>query len=93
MAEQERYEVKPVEGESFQGRQWGYVIERDGEELWHVVTGATGACWNVEDRLTVVETDPEVLHVCDLDELIAALQALRSSDAHKQLVAEWGDDG
>jgi hypothetical protein len=44
------WNIEPVEGEAYKGRQWGY---------------------------------------CELDDMIAALTALRGSEAHRKHVARW----
>jgi len=76
------FTVEPFEGKAHEGRQYGYVVT-DGEEwAWNASTGGTGACWNVSDR-------DGSLHICDLDAFIAALTALRNSDAHKKHVERW----
>lgn len=88
------YTIEPVEGESYEGRQWGYVVKRDGEPILRATTGGTGACWNIEEAVpTTVGADGEMeadeFHVCDLNEFIAALEALRDSEAHRLNVERW----
>ena len=83
------FEVKPVAGEDYEGRQWGFVIERDGNPVWHVTTGSTGICWNLEDNGDRADNTIVPLHICDLDGLIEALEALRDSQAHADNVQRW----
>jgi hypothetical protein len=93
------YEVRPVEGQDYEGRQYGYEIWRlpdEGEDFvpyaeWTATTGSTGPCWNIDDvRPDVPGEEPSVpLHVCDLEGFIDALQALRDSEADAELQRGW----
>jgi hypothetical protein len=83
------FEIKPVEGENYEGRQWGYTIERDGRAVLHATTGGTGECWNVEAAEDATDNDVVPIHVCDLNDFIGALQALQGSEAHAAHVARW----
>ena len=80
------FRVVPLKGKSYEGRQFGYVIEQDGLPAWYVSTGGTGSCWNIRE---VDDEGGDLMHVCELDELIGALEALRESDANKEHVARW----
>jgi hypothetical protein len=82
------YSVEPAAGKRYKNRQWGYRITRDGETILHADTGGTGPCWNLLMHGGFEED--ETMHVCDLDELIAALTALRDSDANAEHVKRWG---
>jgi len=83
-----QFRIVPVEGESHEGRQWGYEIH---DEYDHVVatcsTGGTGACWNID--FYPEEQEAESVHVCELDDLIDMLVTLRDSKAHADHVARW----
>lgn len=80
--------IQPAESQDYEGRQWGWDIYVNGELLWNVTTGGTGPCWNIVEA-DVPEDERFYLHVCDLDDLIAALTALRDSDEHRANVARW----
>lgn len=94
---QDCYSIEPIEGQDSQGRHWGYRILKDGVPYIECVTGATGACWNIDDydcttHGIAVNTEKETiypLHVCDLDDLIGALVYLKRSDVHKEQVERW----
>jgi len=85
--------VVAVEGEDHEGRQWGYEVvgerrfELRGLPILRAVTGGTGPCWNI--TLDAHTDDEETLHVCDLDEFIAALTVLRDSDANREHKERW----
>ena len=81
------YSVEPIEGQSYAGRQWGWMVLKDGEPFLECSTGGTGPCWNVDTELS--DVDSVAMHVCELDDLIAALQVLRESDAYRANVARW----
>ncbi len=87
MAEPSEFEVLPIPGKNYEGRQWGYEIVKGGETLFEVTTGGTGTCWNIDSDPGDLDATP--LHVCDLDEAIAALRALRDSEAHRLHVERW----
>lgn len=74
------FAVEPVAGES-------YEIRKDGQRLFRCWMGGTGRCWNI-DFDPADEEEPAV-HVCDLDEMIAALQALRESDVYRENEERW----
>lgn len=85
------YKVVPVEGEctepEYGSRQYGWmVIDPSGIEVLHCVEGGTGECWNIGDPQ---HPEDSLLHVCELDDLIAALQALKGSEAHRLHVEYW----
>jgi hypothetical protein len=84
-------EIVPIEGQNHEGRQWGWRILKDGEPLFDCTTGGTGDCWNVGEppELCAGEEPGDKLHICDLDEAIGALRALRDSEAHRQNVEQW----
>ena len=85
------FTVEPVEGENYEGRQWGWHVVLDGRPVLDCSTGGTGPCWNI-DCLQTTSVDPSddvPMHVCDLDELISALTALRDSEAHAENVQRW----
>lgn len=84
-AKAERLSIEPNPGENYEGRQWGYTIMLDGRPYLRVTTGGTGSCWNLMDP----EDEDDELHICELDDLIAALQFLRDSEAHKEHVKRW----
>jgi hypothetical protein len=90
-AADDEFEIRPVADENYEGRQWGYEIVKDGEVVFTATTGGTGPCWNLgEDPRSYADpTDAGSMHICDLDEAIAALKALRDSAAHRQNVARW----
>lgn len=85
------YTVEPIEGQAYEGRQIGYVVMRDGERVFECSTGGTGACWNI--RQNAEDDEPYLptidVHVCDLDDLIGALTALRDSEANRLHVERW----
>jgi hypothetical protein len=83
------FEIKPVEGEAYEGRQWGYMVECDGQPILHATTGGTGDCWNIEAADDADDNDVIPMHVCDLNGFISALEALRDSRAHAEHVARW----
>lgn len=80
-----RFTVEPIEGHAHEGRQIGWVVKHDGIPVINVHTGGTGECWNISET----GPEPQSLHTCDLDELIAALEALRDSEAHRMHVERW----
>lgn len=84
------FAIVPVEGESYEGRQWGYLVTASGEPYLHVTTGGTGTCWNV--GLLDGEPESEPLHVCDLEKFVAALTGLLCSGEHAAHCARWGDE-
>ena len=75
------YRVEPVEGQDYDGRQWGYRMVGP-RWTYEAHTGGTGACWNVG-------IDDDRVHVCDLDSFIEALVALRDSQANADHKARW----
>jgi hypothetical protein len=81
------YTIEPVAGCDYEGRQWGYRVLLDGHPYMECSTGGTGPCWNF--TLELEDEDAILEHVCDLDELIGALTALRDSDAHRENVERW----
>lgn len=81
------FTITPVEGESYEGHQWGYEIKLAGFTFARAWTGGTGPCWNID--LEPNDDEEQPIHVCDLDELIAALQALRESDAYRENEERW----
>jgi hypothetical protein len=85
------YEVVPVPGENYEGRQWGYRILQDGVPFLDCHTGGTGPCWNISEPPEHYPGDDpgDPLHICELDEMIAALTALRDSGAHRENVERW----
>jgi hypothetical protein len=93
-----KYEVRSAPGEDYEGRQYGYQIWRlptDDETFppypeWTATTGSTGPCWNIDSYDPMNQDDDGTpLHVCDLDDLIEALQALASSDADHKHQERW----
>lgn len=82
-------EIIPNEGESYEGRQYGWMIMLNGTPYARAWTGGTGACWNVlfnpED-----EDDAVAVHFCELDEAISALTALRDSSMNAAHRKRWG---
>jgi hypothetical protein len=90
------YKVKPVEGQDYEGRQWGYQIwclpdDSDQHSFepfpeWNVQTGGTGPCWNISQ---VGDDEGAPMHVCSLEDLIAALEALRDSEADAAHRKRW----
>lgn len=72
-------EVKQADGHA--------VIVVDGVERYECSPGGTGPCWNI--RETEDEANDFYIHVCDLDDFMAALKALRDSDAHRANVERW----
>jgi hypothetical protein len=92
MAEPTEFEVVPIPGQDYEGRQWGYLITKDGMPEFEVHTGGTGPCWNIDNAPGPMDDDAPTIvpmHMCDLDETIAALEALRDSEAHRQNVKRW----
>jgi len=84
------YKVVPIEGQNVDGRQYGWQIQADGLGIFDCFQGSTGACWNLSNTPSYNDEDPDdPIHICDLDEAIQALEALRDSDAHKQNVERW----
>jgi hypothetical protein len=84
------FEIVPIPGQAYEGRQWGWRILKDGRPFLDCFTGGTGSCWNLADaEPSPWEESGESLHVCDLDELIAALSVLRGSEAHRANVERW----
>lgn len=82
-------QIEPIEGQCHEGRQWGWRI-RAGVSEFRAVTGGTGTCWNIgQDDLDGAPT--AMMHVCELDDLIEALVALRDSDAHRDHLVRWGE--
>lgn len=81
--------IEALEGEEHEGRQWGYLITVDDEPSWHASTGGTGPCWNLTEVSSEPNFEPDQVHICDLDELIATLTTLRDSEAHKANAARW----
>lgn len=83
--------IEPNPEENYKGRQWGYTLVCASGTKFPVHTGGTGPCWNIgEDPAAYDHPDEaETLHVCDLDEFIEALQALRASDAYRENVERW----
>lgn len=82
------FTVQPIAGKEYDGFQWGWrVVDEYGNDYLHASTGGTGPCWNVCDP----EDNPEVcpFHACEIDELIAALQALRESEAYRLNEERW----
>jgi hypothetical protein len=57
-----------------------------GDSQLECYPGGTGPCWNIRDA---DDEGANYLHVCDLDDLIAALHTLKNSDAHKANVKRW----
>jgi hypothetical protein len=61
-----------------------------GGGTWRVTftSGGTGPCWNisVDDPL---ERDRCILHICDLDAFIAALQHFAASDVRREADLRW----
>jgi hypothetical protein len=83
------FSVVPIDGQEYKGRQWGWLIQADGHPFLEAVAGGTGACWNLSEVTEEPDAYPSRMHVCDLDELIAALVTLRNSEAHASLVERW----
>ena len=81
------YDVVPIDGQEYEGRQWGWRVLKDGVPVFDCSTGGTGPYWNIADIGEPDESFP--LHICDLDDAIDALVALRDSEANKQSVARW----
>jgi hypothetical protein len=91
----ERFTIVPIEGDSYEGRQWGYHVLVDGLPYLRATTGGTGSCWNFS-RYEVNASDGEWVrqdegdwHICELDDLIGALEALKASPAHRENVQRW----
>jgi hypothetical protein len=84
-------EIRPVPDQNYEGRQWGYELVLESGTKFPVHTGGTGACWNIgEDPAAYADPDEaDTIHVCELDELIAALQALRQSDVYRENYERW----
>jgi hypothetical protein len=79
--------IVPIEGENYEGRQWGYMIQDDsGFNLWRVWTGGTGPCWNIAPA---DEMNDHPLHVCNLSQFVEAITALRDSEANAANEARW----
>jgi hypothetical protein len=72
--------------ESADDRRWSYVIKLNDRDFLQAHTGGTGPCWNVKEA---DDEDAFYLHICELDEMIGALQALRDSEAHRLNVERW----
>jgi hypothetical protein len=89
--EASNYEIVPIEGESVEGRQYGWRILKDGVPYLDCTTGGTSACWNIDDADVGPGEEQAVtpLHICDIDEMIGALVALRDSEVNAQHVARW----
>jgi hypothetical protein len=64
-------------------------ILKDGSPYLGCWPGGTGPCWNIRVVENSQEGYDEQIHVCELDELIGALQALRASAAHQENVKRW----
>lgn len=84
-------EIRANPEENYEGRQWGYELVLESGTKFRVWMGGTGACWNIgEDPATLSDPDDAGnIHVCDLDELIAALKALRESDIYRANYERW----
>lgn len=83
------YDVVPIDGQEYEGRQWGWRVLKDGVPMFDCSTGGTGPCWNVGETEPKRDEGDVPLHICDLDDAIDALVALRDSEANKQSVARW----
>lgn len=83
------YEIVPIKGKGYEGRQWGWKILQDGVPMLDCFTGGTGPCWNIGEPAESADVGDVPLHVCELDDMIDALVALRESEANKQNVARW----
>jgi len=69
---------------------WRYVVAEHGMPILECSRGGTGDCWNIEKfGWNELEYEPVTWHICDLDDFISALVALRESKAHKRNVAYW----
>ena len=64
----------------------GWLISLKGEPYLYAYPGSTGPCWHIREA---DDEGADFLHVCELDDLIAALQALKASDAHRVNVERW----
>lgn len=86
-----QFDIRPIEGKSYEGRQYGWCIYKDDLPYIDVSMGGTGPCWNLDDADGRGENPGTVcpLHICELDELIGALEHLRDSDVHKANVDQW----
>jgi hypothetical protein len=86
------FTVEPIDGENSEGWQWGWMVRRDGEDVLQCDSGGTGPCWNLNALDGENHFGPlgDIKgHVCELDDLIDALVALRDSNAHQDNVARW----
>ena len=87
------FTLTPIPDKQYEGRQYGWHILRDRQPYLDVSTGGTGACWNIDHPKTPESMFAEVgiigVHLCDLEEFIAALEALRDSEAHRDHVERW----
>jgi hypothetical protein len=84
------YEIVMIAGQNYEGRQWGWRILKDGSPMFDCSTGGTGACWNIGESPQYEGDDVgDPIHICELDDAIGALVALRDSDAHRLNVERW----
>jgi hypothetical protein len=87
------FEIVPDPDKGHGGHQSGWLILKDGIPLFECTAGDTGPCWNIDNASTPFDaTDDRTvipMHLCDLDEAIAALTALRDSEAHRLNEQRW----
>lgn len=86
-----RFQIAPVEGKRHKDRQWGWRVLQDGVPFLDCTWGGTGPCWNIgrAARFEGDQAETEPMHICELDDLIAALAALRESDAYRLNEEQW----
>jgi hypothetical protein len=80
-----RFRVVPEDGATTDGGwQYGWIVEQARDGAWTPVLRAAmggAGCWDISEPDDVDVDYP--LHACELDDLIAGLQALRGSEAHR----------
>jgi hypothetical protein len=88
-----RFEVVPDLGKRHRANRPDWLILKDGVPLFQCSTGDTGPCWNIDNASTPLDDGDDrtavPMHLCDLDEAIAALTALRDSDAYRLNEERW----
>jgi hypothetical protein len=82
--------IEPLEGEEHDGHQFGFLIKANGRPRLHATihgVSPRGPRWSLTEVSDDPAFEPSVdVSNCDLDEMIAALTALRDSAAHRDLM-------
>ena len=61
-------------------------VLKDGVPFLEFLPGGTGPCWNMREAN---DPDGNYVHLCEIDEAIGALTALRESSAYRENIARW----